>query len=77
MAMRSAFHHHLSFGQVFKNLSEPLAAIERGGHLIGIYARQLKENMGSDGHDRGAHLCWILFEKLIGGNDRDSELAGF
>ena len=75
--MRTAFDDHVALGQVLQHLSQMFAAVERRGHLVGIGARKLEENVRADGHDGGAHLRRILFQELICGDNGDAELARF
>ena len=77
VSVRTALHDHVALGQILQNFREPLSAIERRGDLVGVGARKLKEDVGADSHDGGAHLRRILLQELIRGYNRDSEFACF
>src|SRR5579871_5732738 len=76
-AKRPALDHHVPLGQVLEGFSQMLSAVQRRSHFVGVAAGKLKKYVSAHGHDGGAHLRRILFEKLVGGDNRDAEFAGF
>src|SRR5258706_1900012 len=76
-AIRAGFHDTVPLRKILQVFSERLYAVECLRHLRGILARQLKEHLGADRENRGAHLGGILVKELIRGDDTYSEFAGF
>ena len=75
--MVSGLHHQVSLRQILKDFRQVFAAIQCRGHLVGIVAGKLEQNVRADGHDGRAHLRRILIQKLVCGDHADAEFPGF
>src|SRR5260370_37080866 len=61
VSVRAALYDQVALGKILQKFGQAFAAIERRGHLVGINAGELEENVGADSHDRRTHLRRILF----------------
>lgn len=76
-AIRAALQNAMSLLQVLETLGERFPAIECLRYLCGIGTRKLEVRVSANREDRRPRLCRELVKELVGGDDTDTELAGF